>query len=321
MLRDNFFYILLGFIAIILIGVTIGLQLMLLSGRSADEPSTADSSSITQPATVENGSDANVSDEQAVAMVINTPTSTPIVIAVEPIDSSATSASIIVEVTATPVQSADISITEPLPTDLLPIEPSPTVTPLTASLPEEPLPTDTVQPTQPLPTATVVTIDPTSTPFLAADFEFAYVDSRPECVLVTNVVANLFEEWGWSTRQVQFASIADIFDVTLYQDENETRPDLTFCYRDPEDREQFLAQDGSDLELISSGYTQVEEQKYYILAHSSVPVQLRYENACILDFLKNLEISDTSLNTSSSAQWLAENADLVETWGTCTAGR
>ena len=302
MLRDKLFYILLGTIAIviILIGVTIGLQIMLLSGRSADESLATNSLSASQPVVSENINAADGSDGQegTIGIVTSTSTSTiaPTVIAIQPVDPSATPTTVPVEPPTT--------------------EPPPTVPPPTELPPTEPPAAPALQPTQIPPTATPVLIESTPTP--VSDFVLGYVDNRPECILVTSIVSDLLETWGWSTQLVRFASIDNIFDVALYNEEGATRPDLTFCYRDPEDREQFLSQDGSDLELVSSGYTQVGGQKYYVLAHSSIPVQLRYENACILNFLKNLELDDASLDVSSSSQWFAENTVLVESWGTCT---
>lgn len=336
MLRDNFFYILLGLIAVILIGVTIGLQFMLLSGRSSDPPAESQSAPTAQSATQAGLEPAGGSGEQEIAMVINTPTSTPIVIAVQAESNQPSSNQ--VEATSTAIPPT-VPPTQP-PSTLAPSDQSsssqtggePTAP---EKAPEQSPDEETVEPTQaiaptqipatqavptPVPaTATSIPVEPTSTPLLASDFVFGYIEGRTECTLFTYAMADVLESWGWSTRVVQFGSMSGIFDSALYENNSAAQPDLTFCYRDPEDREQFLSQNGTDLELVSSGYTKIDEQKYYILAHSSVPAQLRYENACILDFFKDLEIDGPSLSASNASQWLDENAGLVQSWGTCTA--
>lgn len=318
MQRDNLFYIILGLIAVVLIGVTIGLQLMLLSGRSSEPTAdSADSSALESNTTnQEQTSATGNSDEGAVSMVINTPTSTAIVIAVEPSDSNSQPTPTPIEPTSTAVlpnnpsadgaadanqdtsQSAEAAAVEPTPLPVQPTEPPPT----------EPPPTATPFPT----------LAPTDTPIVPVDFVFSYVDGRAECILVTEVVASLFETWGWSTRTVRFSSMDEVFSPALYENDNPMQPDLAFCYRDPEDREQFLSQNGTDLELISSGYITVDEQKYYVLAHSGLPAQLRYENPCILNFLKDLSFDDAAFTgISDAAAWTTQNIDLVTSWGTC----
>jgi len=294
MLRNNFLYILLGFIAIILIGLTIGLQFMLFTERSAEQSTAA----VGQPsmADSERLDLANDADERAVSMVINTPTSTPVVVTIQSADSADNPVSDPIDPTSTVVSQAgsdQLSLTE---TDVAIAATSTSV----------------------VPTKTVGPIAATSTSVVPADFVFGYIEGRAECNLVTNIVADLFDEWNWSTQRVRFSNIEKIFDSALYEGDDAARLDMTFCYRDPEDRNQFLAQNGTDLELISSGYTKIDGQRYYILAHSSVPVQLRYENTCILNFLRELEIDSSTFATVSSApEWIAQNIDLVQSWGTC----
>lgn len=326
MQRDNLFYIILGLIAVVLIGVTIGLQIMLLSGRSSDQ--TADSSDVSaQGANTANQEQTSAtlnSDEGAVSMVINTPTSTAVVIAVEPSNAESEPTPIPIEPTSTAVlpntpteqavddnTGAEAAVEEP---------PQEVVQPTAPPQPTE-LPPTEPPPTAPPPTATPIpTLAPTDTPITPVDFVFSYVDGRTECKLITEVVASLFETWGWSTRIVRFSTMDEIFSPSLYENDNPLQPDLAFCYRDPEDREQFLSQNGTDLELISSGYTTVDDQKYYVLAHSGLPAQLRYENPCILNFLKDLSLDDATLaDVSDPAEWTTQNIDLVTSWGTCDA--
>lgn len=305
MLRNNFFYILLGFIAIILIGLTITLQLMLF-GRPAEQPTVAETRSVEQSSTVDSErlSQADGADEQAVSMVINTPTSTPVVVTIQSAGSANNSVSAPVEPTSTVVLQAvsEQSASEQAPT-------AEAVVPIAATS------------TSAAPVETAIPIAATSTSVVPADFVFAYIEGRAECNLITDIVVELFDEWDWSTQRIRFSNIEKIFDNTLYEGDDAARPDLTLCYRDPEDREHFLAQNGTDLELISSGYTKINEQRYYILAHSSVPVQLRYTNTCVLSFLRELEIDSSTLaNASNAPEWIAQNIDLVQSWGSCDAG-
>lgn len=315
MLRNNFFYILLGFIAIILIGLTITLQLMLF-GRPAEQPTVAETRSVEQSSTVDSErlSQADGADEQAVSMVINTPTSTPVVVTIQSAGSANNSVSAPVEPTSTVVLQAvsEQVVSEQLASEQSASEQAPTaeaVVPIAATS------------TSAVPVETAIPIAATSTSVVPADFVFAYIEGRAECNLITDIVVELFDEWDWSTQRIRFSNIEKIFDNTLYEGDDAARPDLTLCYRDPEDREHFLAQNGTDLELISSGYTKINEQRYYILAHSSVPVQLRYKNTCVLSFLRELEIDSSTLaNVSSAPEWIAQNIDLVQSWGSCDAG-
>lgn len=333
MQRDNLFYIILGLIAVVLIGVTIALQLMLLSGRSTDQTNASSGAAALESnaANTDRANDATGADDRAISMVINTPTSTAIVIAVEPSNVESEPTTIPIEPTSTPVQPITASnggsaeaaganqgateiVAEPTP---VPVQPTAQPTTPPTIVPTEP-PLPPTEPPQPTPIPTRV---PTDTPVTPVDFVFGYVDGRPECTLVTEVVASLFETWGWSTRLVRFSTMDAIFSPALYEGDNPQKPDLAFCYRDPEDRPLFLSQNGADIELVSSGYVTIDDQKYYVLAHSGLPAQLRYENPCVLKFLKELTLdSSTITDVSSPVRWTAQNIDLVQSWGTCEVG-
>ena len=132
MIKDNMMYVILAFVAIILIGVTIGLQVMILSDRT--DPVTGSVETPTSEQIATSAEQASSGQEPSTSNTVNTSAITPVVVVIEP--------------TAVP--------TTPLPTVAIapptPVPPTP--------VPPTPVPPTPVPPTPVPPTATTASPDP-----------------------------------------------------------------------------------------------------------------------------------------------------------------
>ena len=330
-LRNNFAYILLALIAVVLIFVTISLQVAILStgetpnSRSIFYTLRQQLAELIQPATDTPGTTlATVGQPTATVAVV--PTNTPNVIIVQPSPLPATPTTALALPTATmvaatnptmtTVQVPGISNASALATRLA----APTATPLVATTALPPVPTATLAlPPQNTPTDTPQNT-PTDTsqniPLAAADFRIGYVEGDPECGAITALMQLVLErEFNLRIATVPFAEPADLF-AQLASKLAEERVDVSFCYRDPRDRS-YLQQYFGFMIFIGSGYRQVDDQKYIIMSNAAVKSPIERGNPCLYRFLTNLNLTDVDLRSGDVAAWYQSHADQVASWTRC----
>ena len=201
------------------------------------------------------------------------------------------------------VQPASVAVA---PSTVLPLLPTATAL--------SPITTNTLQPT----TTPTEAVQPrvTDTPAPPVDYVFGYIDSRRECTLATQVVATLMTRWGWRVRTVEVASVSELFQRTAHDGDESTWFDLTLCYEDPSDRENFFDY-ASNVFLMGSGYAESANGRLYVLAHAGLPSTLEYEDRCIFELMKGLTFRDVALEGSDPESWIEANSELLEFWGSC----
>lgn len=330
-LRNNFAYILLALIAVVLIFVTISLQVAILStgetpnSRSIFYTLRQQLAELIQPATDTPGT-TSATVGQPTATVAVVPTNTPNVIIVQPSPLPATPTTALALPTATmvaatnptmtTVQVPGISNASALATRLA----APTATPLVATTALPPVPTATLALSpQNAPTDTPQNT-PTDTsqniPLAAADFRIGYVEGDPECSAITTLMQLvLAREFNLRIATVPFAEPADLF-AQLASKLAEERVDVSFCYRDPRDRS-YLQQYFGFMIFIGSGYRQVDDQKYIIMSNAAVKSPIERGNPCLYRFLTNLNLTDVDLRSGDVAAWYQIHADQVASWTRC----
>lgn len=338
-LRNNFAYILLALIAVVLIFVTISLQVAILStgetpnSRSIFYTLRQQLAELIQPATDTPGT-TSATVGQPTATVAVVPTNTPNVIIVQPSPLPATPTTALALPTATMVAATDptmttvqvpgISNASALATRLA----APTATPLMATTALPPVPTATLtlspqnaptdMPTD-MPTDTPTDTPqntPQNTPLAAADFRIGYVEGDPECDAITALMQLVLErEFNLRIATVPFPEPAELF-AQLASKLAEERVDVSFCYRDPRDRS-YLQQYFGFMIFIGSGYRQVDNQKYIIMSNAAVKSPIERGNPCLYRFLTNLNLTDVDLRSGDVAAWYQSHADQVANWTRC----
>lgn len=334
-LRNNFAYILLALIAVVLIFVTISLQVAILStgetpnSRSIFYTLRQQLAELIQPATDTPGTTlATVGQPTATVAVV--PTNTPNVIIVQPSPLPATpttapttapvlpTATMVAATnpTMTTVQVPGISNAGALATRLA----APTATPpvATTAVPSAPTATLNLPPQNP-PTDTPQNIPqniPQNTPPVAADFRIGYVEGDPECDAITGLMQLVLErEFNLRITTVLFSDPAALF-TQLASKRADERVDVSFCYRDPRDRS-YLQQYFGFMIFIGSGYRQVGDQKYIIMSNAAVKSPIERGNPCLYRFLTNLNLTDVDLRSGDVAAWYQSHAEQVASWTRC----
>jgi len=368
-MKGNVFYVILAMLGVVLIGITIGLQIVILANKEpnaalAPVANTSNGEAAVTPVATPPGADVNapgVDNAAQVALAVEpttaAPTQTPIVILIQPTPPPPTPAVVaptaiqpapaqadpatpandttdaaalpgvdepgggpanepVAEQAAEPAENesqaatgSDVATGEnaaapPTPT---PVPPTPTPVPPTATSTATPTPA----PPTPAPTAS-------DTPLPAVDFVLGYLQNRAQCVLITNIVARiLIEEYDRTVRTDHFED-ADSMYLHLSHDvaNAQSRIDLTACYIDPDDRP-YLLQYNTDIGLIGSAFRQVDGQKSFIASHTNLIPSLEFDHRCLLNFLRQFDLSDASLDAADADTWIVSNAELVATWTAC----
>lgn len=298
-LRDNFAYILLALIAIVLIFVTINLQMAILArqgttageGRGVLYTVRQQLAELILPAT-----DTPTSPSAPQATPVPLPTNTPIVIMVQPTALPVTATSVAPTATAIALLVNTPTIAPPTPTALPPLPtPSATVAVLPTPLPTPP---------------------PAVLPAVDVDFRLGYIAQNPDCVAVTELMQLVLErDFDLRIATVAFPDSAALFEKLAAKTEAE-RVDLTFCYIDPVDRS-FLQKYFGFMIFIGSGYRQVENQKFIIMSNAAIKSPIERGNPCLYRFLTKLDLTEIDWNSGDAATWYQRYADQITSLAPC----
>ena len=152
----------------------------------------------------------------------------------------------------------------------------------------------------------------------SVDYVFGIVEDRPECVLSTEIVTSLLDEWGWKVETVSTSTMHELFDLIATQNEQGiSSVDLTLCYTDPLDRELFFQFDSDSIQLMGNGYWQNNNQRMYVMARAGIPAALEFGDRCIWEMMKDLKFGTEPMADMNAAQWMAENEEVLKFWGSC----
>jgi hypothetical protein len=298
-LRDNFAYILLALIAIVLIYVTLSLQVAILSTQSSGE--------------AQSGRTIFYLFRQQLAELISPPTDTPTTVAAPtptavPLPSN-TPIVIVVQPTPFP-PTATTAPLAPTSTATFPPLPTQTETPALAFVAPSATPAlPTMAPTATLPA-------PTATPIGEVDFRLGYVDRNRDCTAMTELMQLVLErKFNLRIAAVAFPDAASLFAKLAAKSEAE-RVDLSFCYMDPTDRS-YLQKYFGFIIFIGSGYRQVGDQKFIIMSNAAVKSPIERGNPCLYRFFTSLNLSTTDFGTENMTTWYENNASLIDGWVRC----
>jgi hypothetical protein len=337
--RDNLLYIILAVIAVSLVGVTIGLQLLIISGQDAAQV------------------ESSASPELAAAQTRSAaPTDTPLIIITRITADVATEMPPTLPAESPPSATSLPTIVPPtveVPTIAPPpVEPSPTLlvpTPTPASftsLAQIVSPTDSASagtgsaservplatrtdandapngeetnaiavPTVLPEAAATVTVRPTATP--SSDYVFGYLVERPGCQMMTEIAATLIEQnYGLVIATQAYTDEMDLYQSLAQQGDALPYVHLTVCHLFPLDSE-YLLQFGNSLRTMGSAYAQVDSQRWHVLSHSGL-AQLRREQPCMYALLGRLDLVDLEFPLQDARAWMAQNRAAVETMVSC----
>lgn len=315
-LRNNFAYIFLALIAVVLIFVTISLQVSILSTEEAQTNRglfytlRQQLAELIRPATDTPITTTTATVGQPTAMAVAAPTNTPNVIIIQPspLPATPTTAPILptattvaaTTATETTVQVPGLSNASALATRLA----APTATSRIATTALPPAPTATAMPA------------PLNTPLVDVDFRIGYVEDNPDCVAITDLMKLVLErEFNLRIATVPFPDAAALFAKLATKTAAE-RVDLSFCYVDPSDRS-YLQQYFGFMIFIGSGYRQVNNQRYIIMSNAAVKSPIERGNPCLYRFLTNLNLTEIDLRAGDVAAWYQSHAEQVATWTRC----
>ncbi|MEZ4866813.1 MAG: BMP family ABC transporter substrate-binding protein [Caldilineaceae bacterium] len=171
-------------------------------------------------------------------------------------------------------------------------------------------PTEAPTPTAPPP--------PTATdlPVVTADLVFGVTDDHAQCSFFTQLLSQIIQEhFGLSVEIADYNS-----DDTMYAEianrQNRRTVDLTVCFGDPKDRP-YLREYFGFLKPIGGIYWETSGLRLQVMSNSGVVVQLQREQRCVYDFLKNLHFEGDELPNQDPTQWIADNAQTINTWVNC----
>ncbi|MCX6050433.1 MAG: hypothetical protein NT075_35505 [Chloroflexi bacterium] len=305
--KGRLIFVLLSLVVIVLLGIMVGLQLLIITTPTATTVSVASTEQTNPPTPTESAPVAS-----ATAIQVGLATIAPTALPVEP--------------TATPVAPTLAPPTEapptpvpptPAPATAIPAPPSATPEPPTAT-PEKvlvppPAPTLTSEPTIAAPKAIAVATNTSAPP---ADIRLGETDRAVDCKFATEIV-QLFLERQMKLRvaRVHFNSVNDLF-LALASDDANQKVDLTLCYIDPDDRT-YLQQYDSTLLFVASNYAAREQKRLSVMGNSKMIVQLKTQQPCVYNFLKNLDFGDLQFSAADANQWLAQNSERIAAWSQC----
>ena len=353
-LRENIVYTILALVAIVLIGVTIGLQLVIITGQNP---------------TVLNGAAQQATQQslngQSVAFAVSTATETPAVLIIQPapigaVQSEPTAAmqdnpapagsntitqevqSGDVQPVATDVATVEPTATEPTTTEPTTTEPTateptatdvtqpaaeqlsvdaPTETALPTPVPPTPAPPTPIPPTPAPPTATdTPTILPTEspTPVDATAFHIGFANRGYGCPVVSQIVERILEDrLDTATELISFDTVESMFRAVA---NNEI--DMTLCYVDPDDRELLRGDNkrtiGFKMVQLGSQYWESDGQKLQMWVNLPTMSLLRAaDHTCMLNFFYSLRFVESDLQIIDVNSWLNAHAADIDEWVNC----
>ena len=332
-LRENIVYTILALVAIVLIGVTIGLQLVIITGQNPTVLTGA-VQQATQQALENNG--------QQVAFAVATVTETPAVLIIQPapirevqnnpvsdsqsVPMGETQNNLADEAQSNDTQAEPVEqpvVAEPTATTAPPTPPAeqPPVDTPTEVAPPTPIPPTPVPPTPVPPTATEQPqLEPTATSELvdSGAFRIGFANRGYGCSTVSEIVARIMEErLGTSAALINYDSVEEMFVAVA---NNEI--DMTLCYLDPDDRELLRGENkrtiGFKMVQLGSQYWDNEGKKLQMWVSLPVMSELRTaERSCMLNFFYSLRFAETDLQAVDVNSWMAAHAAEIDEWANC----
>jgi len=225
-----------------------------------------------------------------------------------------------------PVQPA-VAVTQSVTTTVA-VAPPPTAAsaPLTQSVASV---APTVAPTEPAAPTPTNAPPPTNTPLPAVDYLLGYLPNDQQCTMVTNIIVTLMQQnFGLTARAVPFpdqsALFASVANVGEPLNEADIKPedrdkwvDFTACAILPDDAD-FIRQYSGDLEVVGHTVGQADNKNWQFVSNSRDIAPLKTKSACFFRLLdENLNFGDMKFTEPDAAGWIANHADLVQSWTRC----
>lgn len=153
-------------------------------------------------------------------------------------------------------------------------------------------------------------------PTPAVDLVLAVTQEHPACTFFTDVVKRISEEkLALTVAVVDYPQAAGMYEALATRQEQRT-VDLTLCFADPQDRS-FLREYFGFIRNIGDIYWRNDEMRLQIVTNSGLLAELEREQVCVYRLLKNLDFEGNDLPSQDPAQWVADNAELVDRWASC----
>ena len=289
--RGRLTLVLVSLVAIVLLGIMIGLQLLIILNPSSTRCN-RDPANQVQPATT----------------IQILPTNTP--------RAPAMAAALPVSATATAVPPTP-TLTQPPPT-ITPVPPTLTSPPPTATLAQ---PTPTLAPqvaiATPVPTVAatataIVAATATNTLAPPADIRLGDVDREENCKFFTDIVQLVLTSRLICALRVFICPRVDDLFAALGANEPSASVDITLCYIDPDDRN-YLEQYGSSFRLMNGNYAEHNNKKLFVIGNSAFVTQQKMQGSCGYSFLRDFNLTGLPLQGKDAAQWLEQNSEHVKT--------
>ena len=185
-----------------------------------------------------------------------------------------------------------------------------TVLPATVSVPQNP----------PVPAATA-SIEPVAPPVKDVDYIIGYHEGRKECTEVANMIATVLEvRYDRKIELQPFINTDSMYDDVARNNSNVVQQiDFTPCYTDRDDRV-YLRANGSKIALMNNAYAETGENKLFLAAHSSLPPTLKFDDSCVYEFLRNINLGTLPEEGFNAASWIDSNGALLNEWTRCEEG-
>jgi hypothetical protein len=185
------------------------------------------------------------------------------------------------------------------------------------------LPTLALEPTATATSQTVVSTatiagQPVTVALLAprVNYRLGHIDRGDRCATVATILQLILQqEFQQTVETVAFTQVDKLF-LTLADPNVESRIDLTPCFIDPDDRD-YLPKHFGFIIFVAGDYGKIAGKSYMLVSNGSLKKVLQREQPCLYRFLKEFRIDDTSLQEVDAAAWIADHSALIRGWTTC----
>ena len=168
---------------------------------------------------------------------------------------------------------------------------------------------------------TTVQVEPTAQPVSGVDYIIGYHEGRSECSEVANLLATILEErYERQVDLLPFNNTDSMYENVARNSPNLAQQiDFTPCYTDRDDRV-YLRANGSKIALMNNAYAETAQNKLFLAAHSSLPPTLKFEDSCVYEFLRNVNMGLLPAEGLSTTSWIDANEVLLNEWTRCEEG-
>ena len=164
-------------------------------------------------------------------------------------------------------------------------------------------------------------VEPEIPPASTTDYVIGYHEGRSECSEVANLIATILEDrYERKIDLLPFNNTDSLYESVARNTSNLAQQiDFTPCYTDRDDRV-YLRANGSKIALMNNAYAETGQNKLFLAAHSSLPPTLKFEDICVYEFLRNVNLGLLPAQGLNAASWIDGNEALLNEWTRCEEG-